>query len=66
MKTTTVKRTTISLTKQVNRHLEDLKENLGENSSQVISRALTMLHASLMSSKHDQGREILNASPYKL
>ena len=42
--TTTVKRITISLTKEQERQLKALMDYLGEGSSQVIHRALDGLH----------------------
>jgi len=44
MDKTTVKRTSICLTQETFRQLQDLKERLGENSSQVITRALQVLY----------------------
>ena len=41
---TTVKRITISLTKENLRVLEELKKHFGENISQVIHRACSRLH----------------------
>jgi predicted DNA-binding protein len=47
MDKTTVKRTSMCLTKETNRQLQDLKMKLGENSSQVITRAIQLLHYSM-------------------
>jgi hypothetical protein len=47
MKSTTVKRTSFCFTKETQRQLEDLSERFGENPSQVITRALHLLHFSL-------------------
>jgi len=44
---TTVKRTSFCLTQETNRQLEDLSERFGENPSQVMTRALQLLHFSL-------------------
>lgn len=46
-KTTTVKRTSFCLTQETSRQLEDLSCRFGENTSQVMTRALQMLHFSL-------------------
>ncbi len=47
MGTTTVRRTSFCITKETQRQLEDLCRVFGENNSQVITRALQMLHYSL-------------------
>lgn len=47
MGTTTVKRTSFCSTKETQRQIDDLKERLGENTSQVVTRAIQMLHYSL-------------------
>jgi predicted DNA-binding protein len=47
MQKTTMKRTSFCLTKETNRQLEDLQDKLGENSSQVITRAIHLLHYSM-------------------
>lgn len=45
MARTVIKRTSICLTKESLRVLEELKEKFGENSSQVVIRALTILYS---------------------
>lgn len=47
MTKTTLKRTSFCSTKEMHRQLELLCETFGENKSQVISRALQLLHFSL-------------------
>lgn len=42
----TAKRTTIYLTQEANRQLEDLKQKFGENSSKAITRAIQLLYYS--------------------
>lgn len=44
---TTVKRTSFCLTQETQRQLEDLSARFGENPSQVMTRALQLLHFSL-------------------
>jgi hypothetical protein len=47
MTTTTVKRTSLCLTQETQRQLSDLSNIFGENPSQVMTRALQLLHFSL-------------------
>jgi hypothetical protein len=44
---TTVKRTSFCMTQETQRQLEDLSSRFGENPSQVMTRALQLLHFSL-------------------
>ena len=47
MDKTTVKRTSVCLTKETERQLNHLRHAFGENTSQVISRAIHIIHFSL-------------------
>lgn len=44
IKPTTIRRTSFCLTKEMERQLNELKETLGENTSQVIMRAINLMY----------------------
>lgn len=47
MGSTTVKRTSFCSTKETQRQIDELRTKFGENTSQVVTRAIQMLHYSL-------------------
>lgn len=46
---TTIKRTSISLTKETDRQLKEIKLKFGENQNQVITRAIYILYKAMKS-----------------